>query len=35
LLVPKNNLRAYFGMVKKAGKISRELGALEYRECAE
>ena len=34
LPVPKKNLRAYFRMAKKAGKIWREHGALEYRECA-
>lgn len=33
LPVPKKNLRAYFHMAKKAGKIWREHGALEYREC--
>lgn len=34
LPVPKKNLQAYFRMAKKAGKIWREHGALEYRECA-
>lgn len=34
LPVPKKNLRAYVRMAKKAGKIWREHGALEYRECA-
>ncbi len=34
LPVPKKNLRTYFQMAKKAGKIWREHGALEYRECA-
>ncbi len=33
LPVPKKNLRAYFRLAKKAGKIWREHGALEYREC--
>lgn len=33
LPVPKKNLNAYFRMAKKAGKIWREHGALEYREC--
>ena len=33
LPVPKKNLKAYFQMAKKAGKIWREHGALEYREC--
>jgi uncharacterized protein YbaA (DUF1428 family) len=34
LPVPKKNLNAYVRMAKKAGKIWREHGALEYRECA-
>ncbi|MEO5955714.1 MAG: DUF1428 domain-containing protein [Nitrospiraceae bacterium] len=34
LPVPKKNLRAYARMAKKAGKIWREHGALEVRECA-
>jgi uncharacterized protein YbaA (DUF1428 family) len=34
LPVPKKNLPAYRRMSKKAGKIWREHGALEYRECA-
>jgi len=34
LPVPKKNLEAYFRMAKKAGKIWREHGAIEYRECA-
>ncbi len=34
LPVPKKNLNAYFQMAKKVGKIWREHGALEYRECA-
>ena len=33
LPILKNNLKAYFQMAKKAGKIWREHGALEYREC--
>jgi len=33
LPVPKKNLQAYRSMSKKAGKIWREYGALEYREC--
>jgi uncharacterized protein YbaA (DUF1428 family) len=32
--VPKKNLAAYRALSKKAGKIWREHGALEYRECA-
>ena len=34
LPVPKKNLQAYRRMAEKAGKILREHGALEYRECA-
>jgi uncharacterized protein YbaA (DUF1428 family) len=34
LAVPKKNLAAYRRMSQKAGKIWREHGALEYRECA-
>ena len=34
LPVPKKNLQAYRRMAQKAGKIWREHGALEYRECA-
>ena len=34
LPVAKKNLQAYRRMAKKAGKIWREHGALEYRECA-
>ena len=34
LPVPTKNLRAYRRMAAKAGKIWREHGALEYRECA-
>jgi uncharacterized protein YbaA (DUF1428 family) len=33
LPVPKKNLRAYLQMARKSGKIWREYGALEYREC--
>ena len=33
LPVPKKNIQAYFQMAKKASKIWREHGALEYREC--
>ena len=32
LAVPKKNLAAYVRMSKKAGKIWREYGALDYRE---
>jgi uncharacterized protein YbaA (DUF1428 family) len=31
--VPKKNVQAYRKMAQKAGKIWKELGALEYREC--
>ena len=33
--VPKANLAAYRRMSRKAGRIWREFGALEYRECVE
>ena len=33
LTVPKKNLTAYRHMAQKAGKVWREHGALEYREC--
>ena len=33
LAVPKRKLDAYRDMSKKAGKVWREYGALEYREC--
>lgn len=33
LPVPTKNLQAYRRMAQKAGKIWREHGALEYREC--
>jgi uncharacterized protein YbaA (DUF1428 family) len=31
--VPRKNLRSYARIAQKAGKIWREHGALEYREC--
>jgi uncharacterized protein YbaA (DUF1428 family) len=34
LPVPKKNLPAYRRMAQKAGKIWREHGALDYKECA-
>ena len=34
LAVPKRKLQAYVDISKKAGKIWKEHGALEYRECA-
>jgi uncharacterized protein YbaA (DUF1428 family) len=33
LPVPKKNLAAYRRMAEKAGKVWREHGALEFREC--
>ena len=33
LPVPKKNVAAYRRMAQKAGKVWREHGALEYREC--
>jgi uncharacterized protein YbaA (DUF1428 family) len=33
LPIPKKNVAAYRRMARKAGKIWREHGALEYREC--
>ncbi len=33
LSVPKKNLPAYRRMAQKAGKLWRELGALDYKEC--
>jgi uncharacterized protein YbaA (DUF1428 family) len=32
--VPKKNLRAYAQMARTAGKVWRDLGALDYKECA-
>jgi uncharacterized protein YbaA (DUF1428 family) len=34
LPVPKKNLAAYARMAKKASKVFRKHGALEYKECA-
>ena len=34
LAVPKKNLKAYARMAEKAGRIWKEHGALEFRECA-
>jgi uncharacterized protein YbaA (DUF1428 family) len=34
LPVPKKNLQEYARIARKAGKVWREHGALEYRECA-
>jgi uncharacterized protein YbaA (DUF1428 family) len=33
LAVPKKNLKAYRAMATKAGKVWREHGALDYKEC--
>jgi len=33
LPIPRKNLQAYRRMARKAGKVWREHGALEYREC--
>jgi uncharacterized protein YbaA (DUF1428 family) len=33
LPLPKKNLKAYRAMARKAGKIWREHGALDYKEC--
>jgi uncharacterized protein YbaA (DUF1428 family) len=34
LPIPKKNIQAYRRIAQKAGKVWREHGALEYRECA-
>ena len=34
LPVPKRNVQAYVRMARRAGKVWREHGALEFRECA-
>ena len=34
LVVPKKKLKAYFRIAEKAGKVWREHGALDYKECA-
>ena len=34
LVVPKKHLKTYMAIAKKAGKVWRDHGALEYRECA-
>lgn len=31
--VPKKNIAAYMRMSRRAGKVWKEMGALEYREC--
>jgi uncharacterized protein YbaA (DUF1428 family) len=33
LPVPKKNLKAYLAMARKAGKVWRDHGAVEYKEC--
>ena len=34
LPIPKKNLQAYARMARKAGKVWRDHGALDYKECA-
>ena len=34
LAIPKNKLQAYRAIARKAGRVWKEYGALEYRECA-
>ena len=34
LPVPKKNLKAYIAMSRKAGRVWRDHGALDYKECA-
>lgn len=34
LPIPKRKLKTYRGIARRAGKIWKELGALEYRECS-
>jgi uncharacterized protein YbaA (DUF1428 family) len=31
--VPKKNIKAYLAMAKKAGKVWKDHGAIEYKEC--
>jgi uncharacterized protein YbaA (DUF1428 family) len=31
--VPRKNLKAYFAMAKKAGKVWKDHGAIDFREC--
>lgn len=31
--VPKKNLKAYFAMAKKASKVWKDHGAIDYKEC--
>jgi uncharacterized protein YbaA (DUF1428 family) len=31
--VPKKNIKAYLAMARKAGKVWKDHGAIEYREC--
>ena len=33
LVVPKKKIRAYAALAKKVGRLFKERGALEYREC--
>ena len=34
LAVPKNKVQAYRAIARRAGRVWKEYGALEYRECA-
>ena len=34
IVVPKKSLRAYANMARIAGRVWRDLGALDYKECA-
>ena len=34
LVVPRKNMKAYVAMARRAGKVWREYGALDYKECA-
>ena len=34
IAVPRKNLKAYVAMARRAGKVWREYGALDYMECA-
>ena len=33
LAVPKKNLKAYVAIARRAGKVWREYGAIDYKEC--
>jgi len=34
LVVPRKNMKAYVAMARRAGKVWREYGALDDKECA-